>query len=85
MPMATKTAKKGGKKAAVRYIVNARGKKMETVLPISVDERLLEQAEELDDIRAFDKARMNSDFVPWEEAVESLDGSSTKRKSRTQT
>jgi len=72
MSMATKTAKKGGKKAAVRYIVNARGKRTEAVLPISVYERLLEQAEELDDIRAFDKAVKDPDLIPWEEAKKQL-------------
>jgi hypothetical protein len=76
MAMATKTAEKG----AVRYIVNARGKKTDAVLPIRVYERLLEKAEELEDIRAFDKAMKNPDFIPWEEAEKSLSKLSTKRK-----
>ena len=74
--MATKTPKK----AAVRYIVNARGNKTDAVLPIRMYERLLENAEELEDIRAFDKAMKNTDFIPWEEAEKSLHKLSTKRK-----
>jgi hypothetical protein len=54
--MATKTAKRINKKPAVRYIVNLQGQKTEAVLPISIYRRLLEQAEELEDIRHFDKA-----------------------------
>jgi hypothetical protein len=72
MSMATKTVKKSGRKAAVRYIVNAQGKKTEAVLPISVYERLLEQVEDLEDIRAFDKAMKDPDFIPWEEAKKQL-------------
>jgi hypothetical protein len=70
--MATKTAKKSGKKPTVRYIVNAQGKKTEAVLPIGLYERLVEQVEELEDIRAFDKATKDPDFIPWDEAKKQL-------------
>ena len=70
--MATKTAKRINKKPSVRYIVNLQGQKTEAVVPISVYRRLLEQAEELEDIRHFDKAIKDLDFIPWEKAKRQL-------------
>jgi hypothetical protein len=70
--MATKTAKRINRKPAVRYIVDLQGQKTEAVLPISIYRRLLEQAEELEDIRHFDKAMKNPDSMPWEEAKKQL-------------
>ena len=70
--MATKAAKRIIKKPAVRYIVNLRGQKTEAVLPISIYRRLLEMAEELEDIRHFDKAMKNPDSIPWKEAKKQL-------------
>ena len=70
--MATKAAKRISKKPAVRYIVNSQGQKTEAVLPISLYRRLLEQAEEIEDIRHFDKAMKNPDSIPWEEAKRQL-------------
>jgi hypothetical protein len=70
--MATKAAKKSSKKNAVRYIVNSQGQKTEAILPITLYERLLEQAEELEDIRHFDKAMKNRDSIPWEETKRQL-------------
>ena len=70
--MATKTAKRISRKPAVRYIVDFQGQKTEAVLPISVYRRLLEQAEELEDIRHIDKAMRNPDSMPWEEAKKQL-------------
>jgi hypothetical protein len=70
--MATKSAKRINKKPAVRYIVNLQGQKTEAVIPISIYRRLLDQAEELEDIRHFDKAIKNPDSVPWEETKKQL-------------
>ena len=73
MGMATKAAKKkGAKRHSVRYIVNAQGKKTEVVLPIALYRKLVEQAEELEDIRAFDEATKDPDTIPWEEAKKQL-------------
>jgi hypothetical protein len=72
MDMATKTAKKGGKRLGVRYIVDAQGEKTEVVLPIALYEKLVERAEELEDIRDFDEAMKDPDFIPWEEAKRQL-------------
>jgi len=70
--MVTKAAKRVSKKPAVRYIVNSQGQKTEVVLPISLYERLLEQAEEVEDVRHFDKAMKNPDTISWEEAKRQL-------------
>ena len=70
--MASKAAKKIGKKSAIRYIVNSDGKKTEAVLPISLYQRLIKRTEELEDIRHFDKAMKDRDFIPWEEAKRQL-------------
>jgi hypothetical protein len=72
MIMAAKTAQKGAKKSVVRFKRNAQGKKIEAVLPIRLYEKLIEQAEELEDIRACDKAMKNPDFIPLEEVKKQL-------------
>jgi hypothetical protein len=70
---ARKTAKKrGGKRPGVRFIVNSKGEKTEVVLPIAVYRKLVEQAEELEDVRAFDEAMKDPDTIPWEEAKKQL-------------
>jgi len=73
--MATKTNSKPSAsitKPAARYIVDADGKRTEVVLPIVLYERLLEELEELEDIRDFDEAMKDHDFVPWEEVKKQL-------------
>ena len=70
--MATKAARKIGKKSSVRYIVNAKGQKTEAVLPISLYRRLLKQAEELYAIRHLDKTLKDRGSIPWEEAKRQL-------------
>ncbi len=62
--METKTAKQSSTETRVRYIVNAKGKKTEVMLPIELYERLLDELEELEDIRDFDEAIKNGDFIP---------------------
>ncbi|MDP4251699.1 MAG: hypothetical protein Q8918_16485 [Bacteroidota bacterium] len=42
---------------ATTFITNEKGKKISAVLPIRQYEQLLEQREELEDIRAYDKAK----------------------------
>jgi len=71
--MATKAAKKSSKESAVRYIVNSKGKKTEVVLPLSVYKRMLERLEDIEDIKDFDEAMKNPEFIPWEEAERQLD------------
>jgi hypothetical protein len=70
--MATKAAKKTNRKPGIRYIVDAKGKKVEVLLPISLYRRLVEQAQELQDIRASDKAVKKPASIPWEDAKKRL-------------
>jgi len=73
--MATKMNSKpsaSNTKPAVRYIVDADGKRTEVILPIVVYERLLGELEELEDIRDFDEAMKDHDFVPREEVKKQL-------------
>ncbi len=70
--MGTKAVKQKRTETGVRYIVNAKGEKTEVVLPIALYERLIEELEELEDIRDFDEAMKDSDFISWEEAKKQL-------------
>lgn len=54
------------------YIVDETGKRVSVVLPVEEYERLLEEAEELEDIRAYDEAkaeieRGEDELIPWEQ------------------
>lgn len=70
--MGTKATKQSSTETRVRYIVNTKGEKTEVVLPIELYERLIEELEELEDIRDFDEAMKDPDFIPWEEAKKQL-------------
>ena len=73
--MATKSNSKtssGNIEPAARYIVDANGHRTEVVLPIVLYERLLEELEELEDIRDFDEAMTDPDFLPWEDVKKQL-------------
>jgi len=52
------------------YVVDGQGQKKAVVVPMREWERILEALEELDDIRAYDKAKSHSsDAVAFEQAV----------------
>jgi len=73
MSMATKTVKKSGSKTEVRYIVNEKGEKTEVVLPIDLYERLLDEVEELEDIKDFDEAMKKGEWEDFEKVAKRLD------------
>jgi len=51
-----------------QYITNDFGKKLSVVLPIKEYEKMIEQLEELDDIRLYDEAKAaNEPSIPFEE------------------
>jgi enolase len=70
--MATKTAKNSSSKTQVRYIVNDKGERTEVVLPIQLYERLINEIEELQDIRDFDKAMEKGEWEDFEEVAKRL-------------
>ena len=71
--MGTKTAKQSSTETRVRYIVNTNGEKTEVVLPIELYEQLIEELEELEDIRDFDEAMKNGEWEDFEEVAKRLD------------
>jgi hypothetical protein len=70
--METKTIKKNDPKTQVRYIVNDKGEKTEVVLPVSSFEKLLDEVEELEDIKDFDKAMKTGEWEDFEKVAKRL-------------
>lgn len=55
------------------YVVDEKQHRKAVLLPVAEWERIVEELEELDDIRAFDKAKAGSqDSVPFEQAVREI-------------
>ncbi len=60
-----------------RYIVDENGERVSVILPIEEYERLLEEIEELDDIRAYDEAkaaleRGEDEVIPLDQAMREI-------------
>ena len=72
MDMATKAKKKSGKRLGVRFVFDAQGKKTEVLLPIALYERMLEELEDAEDIRAADEAMKDPESIPLEEVKKQL-------------
>jgi PHD/YefM family antitoxin component YafN of YafNO toxin-antitoxin module len=70
--MATRIMKKSESKTQVRYIVNDKGEKTEVVLPVSLFEKLLDEVEELEDIKDFDKAMKTGEWEDFEKVTRRL-------------
>jgi hypothetical protein len=63
------------------FITDEKGKRLSAVVPIKKYEQFLEDAEELEDIRAYDKAmRRKQEFIPLEEALKELEKNRKKKK-----
>jgi PHD/YefM family antitoxin component YafN of YafNO toxin-antitoxin module len=61
------------------FVVDEKAQKKAVLLPIAEWQRLMEEIEELEDIRAYDKAKAEpDDEVPFEEAVRQLKSSKKK-------
>ena len=57
-----------------RFIVDDRGEKTAVILDIAEYRRLLEEAEELEDIRAYDAAKAaGGEAIPFEQAVAEIE------------
>ena len=53
------------------FITDEKGKKISAVLPIKHYQQLLEELEEIDDIRAYDKAKArNEKPIPLRDAIQ---------------
>ena len=60
-----------------RYIVDENGKRVSVILPVEEYERLMEELEELEDIRLYDEAkaeieREGSEVIPLEQAMREI-------------
>ncbi len=57
-----------------QYITNDRGEKVGVILDIKDYDKMLEDVEELESIRAYDAAKSSADeVVPFERAVEEIE------------
>jgi hypothetical protein len=55
------------------YVVDEKQNRKSVILPVAEWEQLVEDLEELDDIRAYDKAKAGTqDAVPFEQAVREI-------------
>lgn len=57
-----------------QYITDITGKKVSVILPIRDYEKILEELEELEDIKAYDRAKTRkSKPIPFEQAVKEIE------------
>ena len=55
------------------YLVDTKQNRKAVLLPLAEWERIVEELEELDDIRAYDKAKAGSgDAVPFDQAIREI-------------
>lgn len=63
-----------------QYITNKKGKKVAVIVPLKEYNKLMEELEELEDIRLFDEAQKEkSEGIPMEEAFKQLDAKRKKQ------
>ena len=56
-----------------QIVTNKKGKAVAVQIPLSQYKKLLELAEEMEDIKAFDRAmKRKKDFIPFDQAVKEL-------------
>jgi hypothetical protein len=60
--------------SSVRFLVNAQGRKEGVLIDIKLYEKILDELEELESIRAYDKAKASGDeMLPFETAVKEIE------------
>jgi PHD/YefM family antitoxin component YafN of YafNO toxin-antitoxin module len=62
---------------SIRYVTDENGKRVEVIMPVEEYERLVEELEELEDIRLYDEAkaeieREGSEPIPLEQAMREI-------------
>ncbi len=63
------------------FVVDAKGKKVSVLLPIKDYQKLLEELEELEDIKAYDKAtNRKQQFIPLDKALNEIEATRKKKK-----
>ena len=62
------------RKMKPQYITDTKGKKTSVILPIREYEKMIEALEDLEDIKAYDRAKSRkSEPIPFEQAVKEID------------
>lgn len=57
-----------------RYVVNEKGERISVILDISEYQRILEELEKLESIRAYDAAKASKDeAIPFEQAINEIE------------
>ena len=63
------------------FVVDAKGNKIGVFLPIRQYNKLLEELEELEDIKAFDSTmNRKQEFIPLDKALKEIEASRKKKK-----
>ncbi len=63
------------------FVVDAKGKKVSVLLPIKDYQKLLEELEELEDIKAYDNAtNRKQEFIPLDQALKEIEATRKKKK-----
>ncbi len=62
---------------SIRYVTDENGKRVEVIMPVEEYERMVEELEELEDIRLYDEAkaeieREGSEPIPLEQAMREI-------------
>ncbi|MDQ4105816.1 MAG: hypothetical protein M3157_01395 [Actinomycetota bacterium] len=70
---------------SVQYVVDEQGRRVSVVLPVEEYERMVEELEELEDIRAADEARQEiesgeDELVPWKQAKKRIEEERSRAK-----
>ncbi len=66
-----------------RYLTNEQGERVAVVLDLAEYRRLVEQAEELEDLRAYDTARASGEKpIPVREALAQIEGKARPARRR---
>jgi len=63
------------------FVTDAKGKKIAVLLPIKEYEKILEELEDLEDIKAYDKAMSRKqEFIPLNQALKEIEAARKKKK-----
>ena len=62
---------------SAQYVVDEQGKRVGVFLPVEEYERMVEEIEELEDIRLYDEAKVKlergeDELIPWEKVKEQI-------------
>lgn len=63
-----------------QYLTDDKGKKVAVLLPLKKYNKMMEELEELEDIKAYDKVmKSNPEFIPFDKAVKEIEAKRKKK------